>query len=84
MGKTTTSATIGLALAQRGKRVCVVTVDPAKRLAEALGVTLDNSPSKVECDVKGELHAMMLDARATFRRIYPPRRTISKGSWAVA
>lgn len=66
VGKTTTSATLGLALAQRGKRVCVVTVDPAKRLAEALGVTLDNSPSKVECDVEGELHAMMLDARATF------------------
>lgn len=66
VGKTTTSATLGLALAKRGKRVCVVTVDPAKRLAEALGVTLDNSPSQVTCDASGELHAMMLDARATF------------------
>ena len=44
VGKTTTSATLGLALAQRGKRVCVVTVDPAKRLPKLSGLRLITRP----------------------------------------
>ena len=68
VGKTTTAAALGLAAARRGDRVCVVTIDPAKRLADALGVRgeLSNEPSLVSSFGSGELWAMMLDARQTF------------------
>ena len=73
VGKTTTAAALGLAAAQRGRRVALVTIDPARRLADALGLaTLDNDPRRVEFDEgqvavgTGELWACMLDARTTF------------------
>ncbi len=69
VGKTTTSAALATLLAQRGERVALVTIDPAKRLAQALGIeTLGGEPQRVGLpgDVPGELWAMMLDSQATF------------------
>src|SRR5271157_317183 len=67
VGKTTVSATFALAAAQAGRRSCVVTVDPARRLADALGVeSLPNTPTEVEGDWPGHLHALMLDSKGTF------------------
>jgi anion-transporting ArsA/GET3 family ATPase len=75
VGKTTTSAAIALGMAARGAKVAVVTIDPAKRLANALGLKeLENDPRRVEPErlsggsfkVEGELWAMMLDPKRTF------------------
>jgi anion-transporting ArsA/GET3 family ATPase len=67
VGKTTTSAAIALGMASRGKKVAVVTIDPARRLANALGLPeLGNEERRVDVDVSGELWAMMLDAKRTF------------------
>jgi anion-transporting ArsA/GET3 family ATPase len=67
VGKTTVSATFALAAARAGRRACVVTVDPARRLADALGVqSLPNTPAEVEGDWPGHLHALMLDTKGTF------------------
>ena len=67
VGKTTTAAAIALEGAQRGRRACVVTIDPAKRLADALGLeALTNAPGKIEGDWPGELWALMLDTKSTF------------------
>jgi anion-transporting ArsA/GET3 family ATPase len=73
VGKTTTSAAIGLRAAERGRQVCVLTVDPARRLAQAMGLTaLDNTPRLVDgvsVAAGGSLHAMMLDMKRTFDEI---------------
>jgi len=75
VGKTTTAAALGLTLAGRGRRVAVVTIDPARRLADALGLgTLSNDPERVAPDrmtalgvaPPGELWACMLDPQRTF------------------
>jgi anion-transporting ArsA/GET3 family ATPase len=67
VGKTTTSAAIALGMAARGRKVAVLTIDPARRLASALGLPeLGNEERRVEVDVDGELWAMMLDAKRTF------------------
>jgi anion-transporting ArsA/GET3 family ATPase len=69
VGKTTTAAAIGLHAARTGSRVVVITIDPAKRLADALGLAggLTNEPALIGLpDVDGELWASMLDTRATF------------------
>ena len=67
VGKTTVSATFALAAARAGRRSCVVTVDPARRLADALGVqSLPNTPSEVAGEWPGHLHALMLDSKGTF------------------
>ncbi len=73
VGKTTTSAAIALGMAARGAKVAVVTIDPAKRLANALGLhELENEPRLVEPErlteikIEGELWAMMLDPKRTF------------------
>ena len=69
VGKTTTAAAMALRAAEYGRTVVVLTIDPAKRLAQALGIEdLGNSPQRVALapEVKGELHAMMLDMRRTF------------------
>ncbi|HEX3802871.1 MAG TPA: ArsA-related P-loop ATPase [Solirubrobacteraceae bacterium] len=73
VGKTTTSAAVALGMAARGLKVAVVTIDPARRLANALGLEqLDNeprlvSPARVEgLKIEGELWAMMLDPKRTF------------------
>jgi anion-transporting ArsA/GET3 family ATPase len=66
-GKTTISAAIGLAGAEQGRKACVVTIDPARRLADALGLDdLDNTPWRIDGDWSGELSAVMLDAKSTF------------------
>jgi len=77
VGKTTTAAALALGLAMRGSKVAVVTIDPAKRLASALGLTeLPSEPRQVNAELfaeqgiviegNGELWAMMLDAKRTF------------------
>jgi anion-transporting ArsA/GET3 family ATPase len=82
VGKTTTSAALAVRAADRGRRVAVLTIDPARRLAQALGLTeLGNEPGRVAGvperpgavrdarsaeAPRGELHAMMLDMRRTF------------------
>ncbi len=78
VGKTTVSAALALGLAMRGRRVAVVTIDPANRLAAALGLDeLSASPHRIDPEllgaqgvpVTGELWAMMLDAKRTFDEI---------------
>jgi anion-transporting ArsA/GET3 family ATPase len=73
VGKTTTAAAIGLRAAERGRQVCVLTVDPARRLAQSMGLTsLDNTPrlvDGVDDESGGSLHAMMLDMKRTFDEI---------------
>jgi anion-transporting ArsA/GET3 family ATPase len=68
VGKTTTAAVLGLEAARRGRRAVVVTIDPARRLADALGLTdgLASQPQRIDLDGPGELWAMMLDTAATF------------------
>ncbi|MUL79758.1 ArsA family ATPase [Mycolicibacterium sp. CBMA 226] len=69
VGKTTTAAAMALRAAEYGRTVVVLTIDPAKRLAQALGIKdLGNSPQRVPLapEVPGELYAMMLDMRRTF------------------
>jgi anion-transporting ArsA/GET3 family ATPase len=68
VGKTTTAAAIGLAGARAGRNVLVMTIDPAKRLAQAMGLaTLTSEPQSIDVgDAPGELHAMMLDMQSTF------------------
>ncbi len=66
VGKTTCSAAVGLAASRLGLRTVVITVDPAKRLADALGIdSLENEPTLIESG-EGELWAMMLDQQQTF------------------
>src|SRR5881296_2210440 len=67
VGKTTTAAAVGLRAAERGRDVVVLTVDPARRLAQSMGLSeLDNNPRKIETiEGDGELHAMMLDMKRT-------------------
>jgi len=73
VGKTTAAAAIGLRAAERGRQVCVLTVDPARRLAQSMGLTsLDNTPRLVDGiddETSGSLHAMMLDMKRTFDEI---------------
>ena len=67
VGKTTTAAVLALEAARAGRRAVVVTIDPAKRLADALGLEgLTGTPSKIEGDWPGELWALMLDTKSTF------------------
>jgi anion-transporting ArsA/GET3 family ATPase len=69
VGKTTTAAAIAVEGAREGRRACVVTIDPAKRLADALGLaSLSNQPGMVAGDwaPPGELWALMLDTKSTF------------------
>jgi anion-transporting ArsA/GET3 family ATPase len=75
VGKTTTSAALALGLAMRGGKVAVVTIDPARRLATALGLQkLSGEPHRIDAaaleragvELHGELWAMMLDTKATF------------------
>ncbi|RYP87250.1 ArsA family ATPase [Nocardioides guangzhouensis] len=71
VGKTTTSAALALRAAERGRSVCVLTIDPARRLAQSMGIeALDNTPRPVP-DVHGDgsLDAMMLDMKRTFDEV---------------
>jgi len=73
VGKTTTAAALGLRAAEQGRNVVVLTVDPARRLAQSMGLTtLDNTPRVVagtDATAGGSLHAMMLDMKRTFDEI---------------
>ena len=72
VGKTTTAASLGVRAAELGRRVCVLTIDPARRLAQSLGLQeLDNSPREVAevGRAGGALFAMMLDMKRTFDEI---------------
>jgi len=81
VGKTTVAAAVGLRAAERGRHVVVLTVDPARRLAQSMGLTvLDNTPRLVpgvrvdaaqadDSDQAGSMHAMMLDMKRTFDEI---------------
>jgi anion-transporting ArsA/GET3 family ATPase len=74
VGKTTISAALALAAARRGRRVLVLTIDPARRLADALGVAIGNEPQALPPEAlarlgvppEGQLSAMMLDMKRTF------------------
>ena len=67
VGKTTVSSALALRLAETGKRVCVLTIDPARRLSDALGIeTLDDSPRVVPGVRQGSLKAAMLSTAGTF------------------
>ncbi|MFF4578205.1 ArsA family ATPase [Streptomyces sp. NPDC001389] len=72
VGKTTTAAALGVRAAERGRKVVVLTIDPARRLAQSMGIdSLDNTPRRVDGvdGDGGELHAMMLDMKRTFDEI---------------
>ncbi|MEV6571907.1 ArsA family ATPase [Streptomyces sp. NPDC051577] len=84
VGKTTTAAALGVRAAERGRKVVVLTIDPARRLAQSMGIdSLDNTPRRVKGvgagddgelngggdGNGGELHAMMLDMKRTFDEI---------------
>jgi anion-transporting ArsA/GET3 family ATPase len=79
VGKTTTAAALALAAADAGRRVIVVTVDPARRLADTLGIDIEqhsNEPVQVAATIatpSGSLWAQMLDAEATFDRMIEDR-----------
>ena len=88
VGKTTTAAALAMGMAERGLKVAVVTIDPAKRLADALGLEeLGNEPRLVDparfdehgVQIRGELWALMLDSKRTFdaliERLAPDRET---------
>lgn len=75
VGKTTTSAALAMGLAAQGARVAVITIDPARRLADSLGLgPLGNDPQRVDprrfaghgIEMRGELWAMTLDPKRTF------------------
>ncbi|WP_051338033.1 ArsA family ATPase [Streptomyces flavidovirens] len=73
VGKTTTAAALGVRAAERGRKVVVLTIDPARRLAQSMGIDeLDNTPRRVKGideSAGGELSAMMLDMKRTFDEI---------------
>lgn len=87
VGKTTTSAALALRAAERGRKVVVLTIDPARRLAQSMGIeTLDNTPRPVaglRTNAKGNrkggsLDAMMLDMKRTFDEVVESQATPEK------
>jgi anion-transporting ArsA/GET3 family ATPase len=87
VGKTTASAALALRAAERGRKVVVLTIDPARRLAQAMGIeTLDNTPRPVvglRTNAKGNrrggsLDAMMLDMKRTFDEVVEGQATPEK------
>ena len=84
VGKTTTAAALGVRAAEAGRRVVVLTIDPARRLAQSLGLTqLDNVPRPVAAvgeSAGGSLHAMMLDMKRTFDEVVEAHSTPDKAA----
>lgn len=84
VGKTTVAASIGLRAARLGKKSLVLTIDPARRLANSLGLSrFGNEETQIELeDAPGELWAMMLDAKSTFdaliHKVSPDSETAEK------
>ncbi len=88
VGKTTTAAAIAIRAAESGRRVVVLTIDPARRLAQALGLEhLDNDPAGVETidtSAGGSLDAMMLDMKRTFDDVVITHSTPEKAEAIMA
>ena len=92
VGKTTTSAAIALRAAERGRKVVVLTIDPARRLAQAMGVeALDNVPRPVPGvatgrgkKAGGSLDAMMLDMKRTFDEVVESQASPEKATQILA
>ena len=88
VGKTTTAAAMALWAADSGRKVAVLTIDPAKRLAQSLGLDeLDNDPRRVEVELAdngGELWAMMLDTRRTFDEMVANHSTPDRAAAILA
>jgi anion-transporting ArsA/GET3 family ATPase len=86
VGKTTTSAALALRAAERGRKVVVLTIDPARRLAQSMGIgSLDNTPRPVP-GVRGEgtLDAMMLDMKRTFDEVVESQASPEKAAQILA
>jgi anion-transporting ArsA/GET3 family ATPase len=86
VGKTTTAAALAMAAASAGRKVIVVTVDPARRLADTLGIDgAADEPSEVRgvASGKGSLWAQMLDAESTFDRMILDRASDAKRAEAI-
>ncbi len=86
VGKTTTAAAIGLRAAERGRSVVVLTIDPARRLAQSLGLSeLDNTPRPVAGSRgAGRLDAMMLDMKRTFDEVVEAHASPAKARQILA
>lgn len=95
VGKTTTAAALGLWAAEHGRKVVVLTIDPARRLAQSLGLTeLDNTPRPVagvrmtggpgDPEPDGSLDAMMLDMKRTFDEVVEQHATPDKAAQILA
>ena len=88
VGKTTIAAAIGLRAAERGRHVVVLTVDPARRLAQSMGLTsLDNTPRPVNgirAGGAGSMHAMMLDMKRTFDEIVESHADLDRAAQILA
>jgi anion-transporting ArsA/GET3 family ATPase len=84
VGKTTTSAAVALRAAEAGRKAVVLTIDPARRLAQSLGVgELDNTPrpvSMIDTAAGGSLDAMMLDMKNTFDDVVLAHSTPEKAA----
>jgi anion-transporting ArsA/GET3 family ATPase len=84
VGKTTTAAAMGLRAAAAGRRTVVLTIDPARRLAQSMGLTeLDNTPRRVQ-KADGELFAMMLDMKRTFDEVVSAHSTPDRAAQIFA
>ena len=88
VGKTTTAAALGLRAAERGRKVVVLTIDPARRLAQAMGIeALDNVPRPVPgvtATNGGSLDAMMLDMKRTFDEVVESQASPEKAAQILA
>ncbi len=88
VGKTTTSAAIAVRAAEAGRKVVVLTIDPARRLAQSLGLgELDNTPrpvAKIDTAAGGRLDAMMLDMKRTFDDVVVAHSTPEKAAQILA
>ncbi len=88
VGKTTVAAALALRGAERGRRTVVLTIDPARRLAQSLGLTeLDNTPrpvAGVDAAAGGSLDAMMLDMKRTFDEVVEAHATPEKAAQMLA
>ena len=88
VGKTTTSAALALRAAEHGRKVVVLTIDPARRLAQSMGIeALDNTPRPVpgaEATNGGSLDAMMLDMKRTFDEVVESQASPEKAAQILA
>ncbi|TYL54878.1 ArsA family ATPase [Nocardioides sp. BGMRC 2183] len=88
VGKTTTSAALALRAAEQGRKVVVLTIDPARRLAQSMGIAeLDNTPrpvADVDGTAGGSLDAMMLDMKRTFDEVVLSQASPEKAEQILA